>query len=189
MVDFILLYFSSIPVEIRITIILAILLSVSAFVMSGASVFLFYKFYRDTIKPIPVLLFEANQALVSLKLINNGHSAFYIGKLLVLKNNRITDNLVGSLPMFGRDQPYASFATSVEGRKVMPDQSIRLFEIDLAFAGNGLSGGEYLELLSGLNDLVVEVHCHDIGRRYKSVARESIHLPESIGGEQTERRG
>jgi len=176
MTTIIMLYFSSIPVELRITIIFSVLLSLTSFFLSAASVFLFYKFYRDTIKPIPMILFQSSESMISLKLINNGHSAFYINKLLVMKNNRITDNIVNLLPLLGNEAHYASLSSAIEGRKVMPDQSIKLFEIDLTLANPELTDHDIKNLIHELNDIIVEVHCYDIGKRYKAVVRDSISI-------------
>jgi len=172
----VLLFISTIPVEFRILFILVIFLSLSAFFMSLFSVFLFYKFYRDTIRPIPLFLFSNSEKGISLKLLNNGHSAFYIHKFFASKNGKISETIGEFLPLIHNESLYSSFSTSIEGRKVMPDQSIKIFELDFEFLGSYIKPEEIDDLIRSLNDIIFEVHCHDIGKRYKSIARESISI-------------
>lgn len=97
---------------------------------------------------------------------------------MVMKNDRVMDNIVNLLPLLGNEARYASFSSSFEGRKIMPDQTIKLFEIDLTFATPEISKEGVRKLINELNGTIVEVHCYDIGKRYKSVACETISIDQ-----------
>ena len=81
---------TSIPVDLRFLVILTLFLSAAAFVMSAFSVYLFFKFYRDTIKPLPVLVHSVTENSISLRLVNSGNSPFFISKFYVTKDGKVS---------------------------------------------------------------------------------------------------
>jgi hypothetical protein len=176
-----LLSIPSIPVDLRFLVILTLFLSVAAFVMSAFSVFLFFKFYRDTIKPLPVLLRGVTDNEISLRLINSGNSPFFISKFFVTKDNRTSGSIADFLPLVDEDTGYLSLSIIREGMKVMPEQSVKIFEFDLTGFDAGLDPEKIREIIRHLDGLTFEVHCHDIGKRYKTTIRKSLALDMAKG--------
>jgi len=170
------LLFDLIPVEFRLLLITVVFLSLAAIMMSSFAAFLFYKFYRDTIKPIPLLQHEHSSNTATLKLLNNGHSAFYIFKVFFSKSNKVSSSIFDFLPAVHEEELYAMFTKSIEGRKLMPDQQMKLFEIDFSYLKATLSEEKIQSLRDHLDGVVVEIHCHDIGKRYTSVTRKALEL-------------
>lgn len=165
-----------IPSEIRIFMILLIFLSLSAFILSLFSTFLFYKFYRDTIKPRPQFLYNLTKTDISFKLYNNGHSAFYIYKFFVSNASKISNSISDFLPLVSEEVGFLSYSTVLEGRKVMPDQNINIFEIDFSSQNFNSTKDSIQDFINHIDGLVVEVHCRDIGKRYKTIIRKSINI-------------
>jgi hypothetical protein len=163
-------------VEVRIVFIMILLLSLAAFVMSAFAAYLFYKFYRDTIKPIPVLNLEQTDASCALKLVNNGHSAFYVFRIFFSKNGKISSSILDFLPVIQEETLYAMFAKAIEERKVLPDQQLKIFDIDFPFLSNYMGKDQIQSITNHLDGIQAEVHCHDIGKRYKSVFSMIIHV-------------
>lgn len=175
----ILLSATTIPVDLRFLLILTLFLSLAAFVMSAFSVFLFFKFYRDTIKPLPFLLHGVTANSISLRLVNSGNSPFFISKFFVSRDNRISGSIADFLPLVDEDTGYLSLSIIREGMKVMPEQSVKIFEFDLTWFDAGLDLEKIRDIISHLDGLSFEVHCHDIGKRYKTTIRKSISLDQT----------
>ena len=170
---------TTIPVDLRFLVILTLFLSVSAFVMSAFSVFLFFKFYRDTIKPLPILLHGVTENSISLRLVNSGNSPFFISKFFVSKDNRVSGSISDFLPLVDEDTGYITLSIIREGMKVMPEQSIKIFEFDLTWFDERLDLEKIRDIIRHLDGLTFEMHCHDIGKRYKTTIRKSISIDQS----------
>lgn len=170
---------SMIPVDLRFLVIITLFLSVAAFVMSAFSVFLFYKFYRDTIKPLPALIPSVSENNISLRLFNNGNSPFFISGFRVSKNNRSSGSISDFLPLIDENTGYISVTIIREGLKVMPEQSLKIFEFDLSAFDAGIDTGVVRDILVHLDGLSFEVHCRDIGKRYKTVIRKNLTIGEN----------
>jgi hypothetical protein len=162
---------TGLPVDVRIMFISAVFLALAAFVMSGFAAFLFYKFYRDTIMPVPVFQLENRRDAVSLKVYNNGNSTFHIFNCLYVKGGRTTDNVFEFLPRVQDEALFSMFTKGIVGKRLLPDQHFRVFEIDFAFLEGSMTGEQVLAIKQQLEGMTVELFCHDIGRRYKSVTR------------------
>lgn len=173
---FFLLAVPSIPVDLRFLVILTIFLSVAAFVMSAFSVYLFFKFYRDTIKPLPILVHAVTENSISLRLLNSGNSPFFISKFFVSKDNKVSGSISDFLPLVDEDTGYITLSIIRDGMKVMPEQSVRIFEFDLTWFDANLDLEKIRGIIRHLDGLTFEVHCHDIGKRYKTTIRKSITL-------------
>ena len=176
-----LLSIPSIPVDLRFLVILTLFLSVAAFVMSAFSVLLFLKFYRDTIKPLPVLRHSVTENSISLRLVNNGNSPFFISKFFVSRDNRVSGSVADFLPLVDEDTGYLSLTIIREGMKVMPEQSLKIFEFDLTWFDAGLDLDKIRDIIRHIDNLTFEVHCHDIGKRYKTVIRKSLAMEQGKG--------
>ena len=177
--NFLILSSTAIPVDLRFLMILTLFLSVAAFVMGAFSVYLFFKFYRDTIKPLPVLIHSVTENNISLRLFNNGNSAFFISKFLVSKDNKVTKSIADFLPLVDENTGYISVSIIREGMKVMPEQSVKIFEFDLTWLDAGLDLDKVNEIIQHLDGLTFEAQCKDIGKRYKTMIRKSISLDHS----------
>jgi len=167
---------TSIPVDLRFLVILTLFLSAAAFVMSAFSVFLFFKFYRDTIKPLPVLLHSVTENSISMRLVNSGNSPFFISKFYVTKDGKVSGSIADFLPLVDEDTGYLSLSIIREGMKVMPEQSVKIFEFDLTWFDAGVDLEKIREIIRHLDGLTFEVQCQDIGKRYKSTIRKSLSL-------------
>jgi hypothetical protein len=167
-----------IPVDLRFLVILTLFLSVAAFVMGAFSVYLFFKFYRDTIKPLPVLIHGVTGNNISLRLLNSGNSPFFISKFFVSKDNRVSGSIADFLPLVDENTGYISLSIIREGMKVMPEQSVKIFEFDLTWLDAGLDLDKIREIISHLDGLSFELHCRDIGKRYTTMIRKSISLDQ-----------
>lgn len=165
---------TGLPVDVRIMFVSAVFLALAAFVMSGFAAFLFYKFYRDTIMPVPVFRLEQGGDSVSLKVYNNGNSTFHIFNCLYVKGGRTTSDIFEFLPRLQDEALFSMFTKGVAGKRVLPDQHFRLFEIDFSFLEGFLSKEQVGEIRHQLEGMTVELFCHDIGRRYKTVIRVVI---------------
>ena len=174
MIHSILLSSTSIPVDLRFLVILTLFLSVASFVMSAFSVYLFFKFYRDNIKPLPVLVHAITGNSISLRLINSGNSPFFISKFMVAKDNRVSGSITDFLPLVDEDTGYLSLSIIREGMKVMPEQSVKIFEFDLTWFEAGVDLDKIRDIIRHLDGLNVEVHCHDVGKRYKTTIRKIL---------------
>ncbi len=167
-----------IPVELRFLVIITLFLSVAAFVMSAFSVFLFYKFYRDTIKPLPALIPSVTENNISLRLFNNGNSPFFISGFRVSKHDKSSGSISDFLPLIDENTGYISVTIIREGLKVMPEQSLKIFEFDLTGFDTGIDPAMVREILRHLDGLSFEVQCRDIGKRYKTVICKTMTLGE-----------
>ena len=163
-----------IPSDIRIFMILLIFLSLSAFILGSFSTFLFYKFYKDTIKPRPQLLFNTTKTNISFKLCNNGHSAFYVYKFFISNGIDTSNSISTFLPLISEEIGFLSYVTILEGRKVMPDQNINIFKMDISFSHSKFTKDSIQNFIQHIDGLIVEDHCHDIGKRYKSIIRKKL---------------
>lgn len=170
-----------IPVDLRFLVIITLFLSVAAFVMSAFSVFLFYKFYRDTIKPLPALIPSVTENNISLRLFNNGNSPFFISGFRVSKHDKSSGSISDFLPLIDENTGYISVTIIREGLKVMPEQSLKIFEFDLTGFDSGIDPAMVHEILRHLDGLSFEVQCRDIGKRYKTVIRKTMTLGEKTG--------
>jgi hypothetical protein len=157
-------------------VILTLFLSAAAFVMSAFSVYLFFKFYRDTIKPLPLLMQSVTENSISLRLVNSGNSPFFISKFYVTKDGKVSGSIADFLPLVDEDTGYLSLSIIREGMKVMPEQSVKIFEFDLTGFDAGLDLEKIREIIRHLDGLTFEVQCQDIGKRYKSTIRKSLAL-------------
>jgi len=160
--------------EFRLLVIFTIFLSIAAFLLSSFSVYLFYKFYRDTIKPLPKLLLNSAENSISLKLFNMGNNPFYIHKFFISKGDKITSTIVNFLPLINEGTGYMSYTPVIDGRKVAPDQHVKIFEFDLAQQQASISIKDIQNVIDHLNGLNIEAHCHDIGKKYETVIRKKI---------------
>ena len=171
----------SIPVDLRFLVILTIFLSAAAFVMSAFSVYLFFKFYRDTIKPLPALLHQVTADSITLRLVNSGNSPFFISKYDVSKHGKTSGSIADFLPLVDEDTGYLSLSIIRVGMKVMPEQSVKIFEFDLTGFDAGLDVEKIRDIIHHLDGLTFEVQCHDIGKRYRSAVRKSLALEGNRG--------
>jgi len=162
---------TGLPVDVRIMFISAVFLALAAFVMSGFAAFLFYKFYRDTIMPIPVFQLDKKADFLSLKVYNNGNSPFHIFNCLYAKGGLSTSNIFDFFPGFHDEAFFLMFTKGIAGKRVLPDQHLRLFEVDCAFLEGFLTREQVGEITNQLEGMTVELFCHDIGHRYKTVIR------------------
>ena len=167
---------TGLPVDVRIMFISALFLALAAFVMSGFAAFLFYKFYRDTIMPVPVLQLEKQRDTLSLKIYNNGNSPFHIFTCLYLKGGKSADNLFEFLPPLQDESLYAMVAKGIEGKRLLPDQHFKVFDIDFTYLEGFMTPEKIQEIKNQLNGITVELFCRDIGHRYKTVIRLVIDL-------------
>ena len=170
---------TAIPVDLRFLVILTLFLSVAAFVMSGFSGYLFLKFYRDTIKPMPVLIHEVNERCISLRLLNNGNSPFFISKFSVSKNGKTSPSVAVFLPLVDEQTGYLSTSVIKENMKILPEQSIRIFEFDLSGFGSGLDLEQLREMIRQLDGLTFELSCSDIAKHFRTNIRKSISIDPS----------
>lgn len=171
-----LLLSTMIPVDLRFLVIITLFLSVAAFVMGAFSVFLFYKFYRDTIKPLPVLIPAVTDFNISLRLLNSGNSPFFISKFFVSKDDRVASGISGFLPFIDESTGYLSVTNIREGMKILPEQSIKIFEFDLTGFDKDLDLDSIKDIITHLNGLTFEVHCQDIAKRYSTPVRKTLSL-------------
>ena len=164
------------PVEIRVMFIAAIFFSIAAFILSGFAAFLFYKFYQDTIKPIPVFQAEVKESSASLKVLNNGNTAFYIFNCLYSKDGKVSGNIFDFLPQFHEEALVGMFRSGIVGKRVLPDHSFVLFELDFSFLEGFLNLEQITEIRSSMDGIMVELFCHDIGKRYKTITRITLDM-------------
>ena len=160
--------------EFRIVVIITVFLSVAAFFMSGFALWLFYKFYRDTIKPLPKLVLQTTETNISLKLVNLGNNPFYIHKFFVSREDRVEGSVMTFLPLINEGTGYMSYTPVVEGRKVVPDQSVSIFEFDLAMQRSGISLQDIQQVIDHLEGLLIEAQCEDIGKKYITTIQKKI---------------
>ena len=164
------------PVEIRVIFIASIFFSLAAFVLSGFAAFLFYKFYQDTIKPIPVFDLDVKESSALLKIVNNGNMSFYIFNCLYSKDGRVSADVFDFLPQFHEEALYGMFKRGILGKRLLPDQSFGVFEVDFSFLESFLSLKQINEIQSCMDGIIVELYCHDIGKRYKTIARITLEM-------------
>lgn len=167
---------TGLPVDVRIMFISALFLALAAFVMSGFAAFLFYKFYRDTIMPIPVFQLEKQGDTLSLKVYNNGNSPFHIFNCLYLKGGKSADTIFEFLPPLQDESLYSMVAKGIAGKRLLPDQHFRVFDLDFTYLEGFITPEKIKDIKSQLNGITVELFCHDIGHRYKTVIRVIIDL-------------
>lgn len=167
---------TGLPVDVRIMFISALFLALAAFVMSGFAAFLFYKFYRDTIMPVPVFQLEKQRDTLSLKVYNNGNSPFHIFNCLYLKGGKSADTIFDFLPPSQDESLYSMFTKGISGKRLLPDQHFRVFDLDFNYLEGFMTPDKIKEIKSLLNGMTVELFCHDIGHRYKTVIRVVIDL-------------
>ena len=164
------------PVEIRVMFIAAIFFSLAAFVLSGFAAFLFYKFYQDTIKPIPVLQDDVKAGFASLKVVNTGNAAFYIFNCLYSKEGKVSGNIFDFLPQLHEEALVGMFRSGIVGKRLLPDHSFILFELDFSFLEGFLSVQQINEIRQCMDGMMVELFCHDIGKRYKTITRITLDM-------------
>ena len=164
------------PVEIRVMFIAAIFFSLAALALSGFAAFLFYKFYQDTIKPIAVLQDDVKAGSASLKVVNTGNSAFYIFNCLYSKEGKVSGNIFDFLPQLHEEALVGMFRSGIVGKRVLPDHSFVLFELDFSFLEGFLSREQINEIRRCMDGMMVELFCHDIGKRYKTITRMTLDL-------------
>ena len=164
------------PVEIRVMFIAAIFFSIAAFILSGFAAFLFYKFYQDTIKPIPGFQVEVKENSASLKVLNNGNTAFYIFNCLYSKEGKVSGDIFDFLPHLHEEALFSMFMRGVVGKRLLPDQSFGIFELDFSFLEGFLSLDQINEIRLSMDGIMVELFCHDIGKRYKTITRVTLEM-------------
>lgn len=171
---------TGLSVESRVVFIVSIFLSLAAFILSGFAAFLFYKFYQDTIKPIPGFLFASTEKLASLKIDNQGNTAFFIFNCIYSKGGKVSGNIFDFLPPVHDDALHGMFMRGIVGKRLLPDQSYGVFEIDFAFLEGFLDKQQIREIRIGLDGLMVELFCQDIGKRYKTITRFVLQMEQTI---------
>ena len=164
------------PVEIRVMFIAAIFFSLGAFVLSGFAAFLFYKFYQDTIKPIPVLQDDVKKGTASLKVVNTGNAAFYVFNCLFSKEGKVSGNIFDFLPQLHEEALVGMFRSGIVGKRLLPDQSFVIFDLDFSFLEGFLNVQQINEIQVCMDGMMVELFCHDIGKRYKTITRITLEM-------------
>ncbi|MBE0646698.1 MAG: hypothetical protein IH596_02820 [Bacteroidales bacterium] len=164
------------PVEIRVMFIAAIFFSIAAFILSGFAAFLFYKFYQDTIKPIPVFNLDVKENSASLKVVNNGNTSFFIFNCLYSKEGKVSETIFDFLPQLHEEALYGMFMRGVVGKRLLPDQSFGIFDLDFSFLEGFLSHQQINEIRTSMDGMMVELFCRDIGKRYKTFTRITLEM-------------
>lgn len=168
------MFLQSVPNDLRILLVLVILLSVAAFLLGGLSLYLFYRFYRDTIRPFPRLILQVAETGITLRLSNLGNNPLVIKQFGVEKAGRRAASLASFLPLIHDGTGYISYAPVVEGKKLNPDQELRLFEFNLALQGSDITLDDIRSIIDHLNGLTFELLCSDLGERYHTALRQKI---------------
>jgi hypothetical protein len=168
------MFLQSIPNDLRILLVLVTLLSVAAFLLGGFALYLFYRFYRDAVRPFPRLTLQVSETNIALRLVNLGNNPLVIKQFVVEREGRRAGSVASFLPLINDGTGYISYAPVVEGKKLNPDQEIRLFEFNLALQGSDITLNDIRNIIDHLSGLTFELLCHDLGERYHTPVRQKI---------------
>jgi len=90
---------------------------------------------------------------------------------LYVKGGKSAQEIFDFLPKFHDEAFYLMFAKEIIGKRLLPDQHLKVFDVDYAYLAATLSTDQVDQVRKSLSGITVELFCHDIGHRYKKIIR------------------